>query len=194
MSNESAIKVLLGKEKWHMERKKLRTIVLGCHLVENLKWGKLCYSRQGSNIVIIYGMKNYCALGFFSGSLLKDEDHALVQPGKHSQAMRQLRFKSLGEIEKSESRITSFIEKAIQAEKDGLKVDFDERVSLKYPDELRDALKKDAALAQSFQELTPGRKRGYVLHLLDAKQSETRARRIEKCRSNIINGMGLNER
>ena len=194
MPEEFEVKKLLDKATWQNERRKLRGLILACDLDENVKWAKLCYSYEGSNAVIIYGMKNYCALGFFKGSLLKDEDGALVQPGKHSQAMRQLRFASLDEIEKGECGITSFIKKAIQVEKDGLEVNFDEKDNLDYPDELRDALDEDSKLAEAFEELTLGRRRGYVLHISDAKQSKTRIRRVENNRSRIIKGKGLNER
>ncbi len=194
MSKNPEVEKLLRQKRWEKERKKLRSLILGCDLVENVKWGKLCYSYRERNVVIVYGMKNYCALGFFKGSLLDDDVDILVQPGKHSQAMRQLRFEGLSEIEGSENRITSFIEKAIQAEKDGLEVDFGEKDNLSYPDELQDALDDNSELAEAFGDLTPGRQRGYVLHISDARQSKTRVRRIEKYRSKIMVGKGLNER
>lgn len=139
-------------------------------------------------------MKHSCAVGFFKGSLLEDEDGVLVQPGKHSQAMRRLHFESLDEIEDSEDMIRRFIQWAIQAEKDGLEVEFTEKGNLDYPGELLDALDDDPELTEAFKELTPGRQRGWVLHFSDAKQSETRARRIDKARSKIIAGKGWNER
>ena len=188
------VETLLNTKTWHKERKKLRSLMLDCGLGEDVKWGKLCYSCHGSNVVIIYGLKDYCALGFFKGALLVDDAKVLVQPGKHSQAMRQLRFKNLDEIIGSEDLIRSYIEKAIQAEKDGREVAFAEKDNLAYPDELQDALDDDAELAKAFDKLTPGRQRGYVLHFADAKQSKTRTSRIVKCRSKIIDGKGLNQR
>ena len=194
MSEKSEVKKLLDQKNWQEERKKLRSLILDCDLQEAVKWGKLCYRFNDSNVVIIYGMKNYCALGFLKGSLLEDDDEVLVQPGKHSQAMRQLRFEGLEQIEDREAQIREYIGKAIQAEKDGLAVDFDEKDDLEYPDELQDALDDDSELAEAFEELTPGRQRGYVLHISDAKKSETRERRIEKARSKIMRGKGINER
>nr|WP_306263839.1 DUF1801 domain-containing protein [Pararhizobium sp. IMCC3301] len=185
---------LLNTAKWYKERRKLRSLILDCGLDENVKWGKLCYSYRSSNVVIIYGLKTYCALGFFKGSLLDDNKDVLVQPGKHSQAMRQLRFENLDEITDSENLIKSYIGKAIQVERDGLEVDFDEKHTLAYPDELQVALNENPELAEAFNELTPGRQRGYVLHFSDAKQSRTRTSRIEKSRSKIMDGKGLNER
>jgi len=190
----SVVKTLLAQQNWHEERKALRALILDCGLKEQVKWGKLCYAHDEANIVIIYGMKNYCAIGFFKGALLEDENDALVQPGKHSQAMRQLRFKNLTEIKDSENGVTSFIRKALQVEKDGLEVDFGEKDNLDYPEELQDALDGDPELAEAFENLTPGRQRGYVLHVFDAKQSATRLRRIEKNRTSILLGKGLNER
>lgn len=185
---------ILNKPIWQEERKRLRSLILDCGLDESVKWGKLCYSYHGSNAVIIYAMKNYCALGFFKGALLEDDKNILVKPGKHSQAMRQMRFSGLQEITDSENIIKAYIAKAIQAEKDGLEVDFDAKENLTYPDELVDILDGDPELAEAFDTLTPGRKRGYILHFTDAKQSKTRVARIEKSREKILKGKGYNER
>ncbi|HEY9092640.1 YdeI/OmpD-associated family protein [Parasphingorhabdus sp.] len=185
---------LLNKPIWQEERKKLRSLILDCGLDESVKWSKLCYSYQGSNAAIIYAMKNYCALGFFKGALLEDDKNILVKPGKHSQAMRQMRFSGLQEITDNENTIKAYIAKAIQAEKDGLEVDFDAKENLTYPDELVDILDGDPELAEAFDTLTPGRKRGYILHFTDAKQSKTRVARIEKSREKILKGKGYNER
>ncbi|MEM5492612.1 YdeI/OmpD-associated family protein [Hoeflea sp. AS16] len=194
MTMGTEIKNLLAQPDWHNERKKLRSLARDCGLEERVKWGKLCYGLGSANVVIIYGMKNYCALGFFKGALLEDEDHVLVPPGKHSQAMRQLRFKSLEEIEQLTDVITSFIRKAVQAEKNGLKIDFKEKHCLDYPEEFQEALAEDPELAEAFKDLTSGRQRGYVLYISDAKQSETRARRVERIRPRILQGKGFNER
>ena len=194
MADNTQIDDLLNQKNWQDERRRLRDILLDSSLEERVKWGKLCYAWEGSNVAIIYGMKNSCAVGFFKGSLLEDGDDVLVQPGKHSQAMRRLHFESLDEIEDSEDTLRRFIERAIQAEKDGLGVEFTEKDNLNYPDELQDALDDDPELAEAFEELTPGRQRGWVLHFSDAKQSETRARRVDNARSKIIARKGWNER
>lgn len=194
MVDDSVVKDLLNQESWQHERRKLRDILLDCGLEERVKWRKLCYAHEDSNVAIIYGMKTSCAVGFFKGSLLEDEDGVLVQPGRHSQAMRRLHFESLKEIKDSEDMIRRFIGRAIQAQKDGLEVEFTEKDNLDYPDELQNALDDDPELAEAFEELTPGRQRGWVLHFSDAKQSGTRARRVDKARSKIINKKGWNER
>lgn len=194
MADDPSVNDLLGKKNWNTERRALRDLILDCGLEEAVKWAKLCYTYKGNNVVIIYGKKNHCALGFFKGSLLEDPDDVLVRPGKHSQAMRQMRFESLEEIADSEALIRQFIEKAVQAEKDGLEVDFSERDDLDYPAELRDALDDDAELAKAFEDLTPGRQRSYVLHIGDARKSETRARRVRKAKPKIMMGKGHNER
>ena len=194
MADDSEVEDLLNQKNWQDERRRLRDMLLDSGLEERVKWGKLCYAWEGSNVAIIYGMKNTCAVGFFKGSLLEDEDGVLLQPGKHSQAMRRLHFESLVEIEGSDEIILRFIDRAIQAEKDGLEVEFTEKDKLDYPDELQDALDEDPELAEAFENLTPGRQRGWVLHFSDAKRSETRVRRIDKARSKIIAGKGWNER
>ena len=194
MADVSEVKDLLNQKNWQDERRRLRDILLDCGLEERVKWGKLCYTWEDSNVAIIYGMKNSCAVGFFKGSLLEDEGGVLVQPSKHSQAMRRLHFESLDEIEDNEDMIRRFTQQAIQAEKDGLKVEFTEKDNLDYPDELQDALDDDPELAEAFEELTPGQQRGWLLHFSDAKKSETRARRVDKARSKIIAGKGWNKR
>lgn len=194
MVDDPEVEELLNQENWQKERRKLRDILLGSGLEERVKWGKLCYAWEGSNVAIIYGMKYSCAVGFFKGSLLEDEDGVLVQPGRHSQAMRRLHFAKPEEIEDSEDTIRRFIDRAIQTEKDGLEVEFIEKDNLEYPDELQDALDDDPELAEAFEELTQGRQRSWILHFSDAKQSETRSRRVDKARLKIIAGKGWNER
>jgi uncharacterized protein YdeI (YjbR/CyaY-like superfamily) len=194
MADSPEVKDLLNKTNWQDERRKLRDIILDCGLEERVKWGKLCFAFEDSNVVIIYGMKNSCSLGFFKGALLEDEDDLLVQPGKHSQAMRRLHFESLEGIVDGEATIRRFVDRAIQVEKDGLEVAFSEKDNLDYPGELQDAIDDDPDLAEAFDELTPGRQRGWVLHFSDAKQSETRKRRIDQARLRIIAGTGRDEK
>lgn len=190
----SRVEALLRKAEWQAERKRLRTIILGCQLTEDVKWGKLCYTFRDSNVVMIYGMKRYCALGFFKGALLKDVSGILVRPGKHSQAMRQIRFSTLREIDEMEADVRQYIDAAIEVEKSGLKIDFRERNELELPDELRAELDEDPALKAAFRGLTPGRKRGYILHVSGAKRPDTRVSRIKKCVPRILAGKGVNER
>lgn len=191
---ESDIAKLLDRENWHDERLKLHAILLECGLDVQVKWGKLCYSHQGGNVAIIHATKNYCALGFFKGALLKDTAGVLTSPGSHSQAMRQFRFEDLNRIAGCEGLIRHFVREAIHLELDGRKVDFDAKDNLVYPPELQDALNDDPELAKAFDDLTPGRRRGYVLHISDAKQSGTRVSRIRKCLPRILAGKGFNER
>lgn len=185
---------ILNQEKWHKERKTLRSLLLDFGLEEEVKWGKLCYTFQGSNVAIIYGLRNYCAVGFFKGSLLSGDEDVLIKPGKHSRAMRQIRFSGLKDITAREKTLVGYIEQAIQIEKDGLEVDFDENDELSCPDELKDAFDDDPDFAAAFENLTPGRQRGYVIHFSGAKQSKTRASRIRKCKPDILDGKGLNGR
>ncbi len=185
---------LLSQPQWHDERKRLQAIALSCQLTESVKWGKLCYSVQSGNVAMIFGMKDYCAFGFFKGSLLKDPERILVAPGEHSQAMRQARFTQLSEIEAQSAVFEAYLLEAIALEKAGAKVDFNEKHELAYPAELQTALDGNAALKAAFEALTPGRQRGYILHFSGAKQSSTRASRIEKCMPDILAGKGLNGR
>ncbi|MCE8016157.1 hypothetical protein HOP62_08715 [Halomonas sp. MCCC 1A17488] len=188
------VEALLSQPQWHEERKKLRAIALACQLSESVKWGKLCYSFQNGNVAMIFGMKDYCALGFFKGSLLKDPARILVAPGEHSQAMRQTRFTREEEIDAQAATLSAYLHEAIELEKAGAKVDFIEKHELTYPEELQAALDENAGLKAAFEALTLGRQRGYILHISGAKRSSTRVSRIEKCTPDILAGKGLNGR
>lgn len=183
---------LAGAEKWRQETRQLRRIILGCGLTEELKWGKPCYTLQDSNILIIQGFKEYCALMFCKGALLKDAHGILKKPGEHSQAARQIRFTNAAEVVGMKTVLKAYIRESIQAEKAGLKVNF-QRNPEPVPVELRKRLDENPALKTAFESLTPGRQRGYILYFSAPKQSKTRESRIEKCRRHILKGKGLND-
>jgi len=180
-------------KKWKQESKKLRTIVLDCGLTEELKWGKPCYTFQGSNVVLIHGFKDYCALLFFKGALLKDAKGVLVQQTENVQAARQFRFTNLREIAEKETTLKAYIKEAIDVEKAGLEVDYKKTSEFKISEEFQNKVDEIPALRTAFDALTPGRQRGYILYFSAAKQSKTREARIEKCMQQILNGKGLND-
>jgi uncharacterized protein YdeI (YjbR/CyaY-like superfamily) len=178
-------------KKWQQEMGKLRRISLDCGLTEELKWGKPCYTFQKSNIVIIQGFKEYCALMFCKGALLNDADRILVTPG-NMQAARQIRFINVREIVEMEPVVKAYVYEAIAAEKAGLKVEFKKNPE-PIPEELQNKLDEIPALKTAFDALTPGRQRGYILYFSAPKQYKTRASRIEKCMQQILNGKGLDD-
>ena len=180
-------------EKWGEESAKLRTIILGCGLTEELRWGKPCYTFQNSNIVLMHGFKDYCAILFVKGALLKDPKGILVQQTQNVQAARQVRFAGIREITKLEPVLKAYIKEAIEAEKAGLKVDYRKTSEFPIPAEFQKKLEQVPALKTAFYALTPGRQRGYLLHFSGAKQSQTREARVEKCMPQILKGKGLND-
>jgi uncharacterized protein YdeI (YjbR/CyaY-like superfamily) len=175
---------------WREETKKLRKIARGCGLTEELKWGKPCYSFQESNVVIIQGFKEYCALMFCKGALLKDPKGILKRIGEHTQAARQARFTNVREIAEAEPTLKAYIYEAVEAEKAGLKVILNKNL-IPIPKELQNKLGDIPALKTAFYALTPGRQRGYIYYFSAAKQSKTRESRIEKCRRKILEGKGM---
>jgi uncharacterized protein YdeI (YjbR/CyaY-like superfamily) len=179
--------------KWQEEYQKLRTIVLDCGLSEELKWGVPCYTFQKSNIVLIHGFKEYCALLFHKGVLLSDTNSLLIQQTQHVQAARQIRFAHIQQIEELESTIKEYIFEAIEVEKAGLEVKLKETSEFIVPEEFQRKLNEYPELRRAFEGLTPGRQRSYLLHFSQAKQSKTRESRIEKCTQKILNGEGLND-
>lgn len=179
--------------KWQQEYRKLRSIALDCGITEELKWGVPCYTYNKSNVVLIHGFKDYCALLFHKGALLKDTEDILIQQTENVQAARQLRFTNLDEILELEPVIKAYIHEAIEVEKAGLKVQLKKTKEFDMPEEFRTVLEEDPELKDAFEALTPGRQRAYLLHFSGAKQAKTRVSRIEKCIPQIFNGKGLND-
>jgi uncharacterized protein YdeI (YjbR/CyaY-like superfamily) len=193
MKTKTTVDAYLSKaEKWREETKKLRMIMLDCGLTEELKWGKPCYTFQKSNIVIIQGFKEYCALLFCKGALLKDPKGILKKPGENTQAARRVQFTQVREIAAMKSVLKAYIHEAIAAEKAGLKVNFKKNPE-PIPGELQNKLREIPALKTAFAALTPGRQRAYILYFSAPKQSKTREARIEKCMRQILRGKGLND-
>src|SRR6185503_18103103 len=181
------------EKKWQEEIRKLRSIVLDCGLAEELKWGCPCYTFEKRNIVLIHVFKEYCALLFFKGALLKDAEGLLIQQTKNVQAARQIRFTSLREIVEKETILKGYIREAIEVEKAGLKVKFKKTSEFSIPEEFQNRLDEMPALETAFDALTPGRQRAYILYFSAPKQSKTRESRVKKCMPHILNGKGLND-
>ncbi|MXW37692.1 MAG: hypothetical protein F4Z65_05435 [Acidobacteria bacterium] len=179
---------------WRAEKQRLRAILLDFPLTEELKWRQPCYVFEGSNVVIVGGFKQTVDLGFFKGALLDNPHGLLVPPGPHSQASRQLRFTSVGEIEEKEPIIRATLQNAIEVERAGLKVDFRQKHDLVPVAELLAKIESDPEFQAAFEALTPGRQRGYNLFFGAAKQSKTRAARIEKHAARILEGKGMHDR
>ena len=180
-------------KKWQEELEKLRNVVLDCQLTEELKWGVPCYTFQKSNIVLIHGFKEYCALLFVKGALLSDADGILIQQTKNVQAGRQIRFTNVREIVRMKPILKAYIYEAIEVEKAGLKVNLKKTTEFIIPEEFQNKLDEIPALKTAFNALTPGRQRAYILYFSAPKQSKTRASRVEKCMQQILNGKGLND-
>jgi uncharacterized protein YdeI (YjbR/CyaY-like superfamily) len=179
--------------KWQKEYEKLRTIILACGLIEELKWGCPCYTLENTNIVLIHGFKEYCALLFFKGALLNDPNGILIQQTKNVQSARQIRFTNAREIVKMEKILKAYVFEAIEVERAGLKVKLKKTSEFKIPEEFQKRLDKNTALKKAFDALTPGRQRAYIFYFSQAKQSQTREARIEKYIKQILNGKGLDD-
>ena len=178
---------------WQQEYEKLRKIVLECDLTEELKWGCPCYTFEKRNIVLIHGFKEYCALLFVKGALLKDPKGILIQQTENVQSARQVRFTSAREIVKMKGTLKAYIREAIAAEQSGLKVSLKKTSEFAMPEEFKGKLDEVPALKKAFKALTPGRQRGYLLYFSQPKQSKTRQARVEKSVPQILNGRGLND-
>lgn len=178
---------------WREAFTKLRSILLDGQLAEDLKWGHPCYALDGRNIVLMHGFKEYCALLFFKGALLKDFHGVLVQQTENVQSARQMRFTSVAEIIEMEPVIRAYVADAIDVEKSGLTVSKKSTKAYAVPEELQARLDDNPALKTAFEALTPGRQRAYLLHFAAPKQSKTREARVEKHTPQILSGKGLND-
>lgn len=191
--NPKVDQFLSKAKKWQDEMTLLREMVLECKLTEDFKWMHPCYTLDNANIVLIHGFKDYCALLFFKGVLMKDEKGILIQQTENVQDRRQLRFKSVAEIEKLESVIKDYINEAIAIEKAGLKVVMKTTAEFNMPEEFQTVLEEMPELNKAFYALTPGRQKAYLLYFSSAKQAKTREARIEKHLDKILDGKGLDD-
>ncbi|TGK54372.1 hypothetical protein EHQ16_11130 [Leptospira kanakyensis] len=178
---------------WKKEFEILRSIAMGSKLVEEIKWGQPCYTLNGQNIFLIHGFKDYCAILFFKGALLKDPKNILIQQTKNVQSARQIRFQNVSEIKKLKTIIKSYIKEALQIEESGKKVKMKKTTEFEVVEEFLRRMEQNPKLQTAFESLTPGRQRAYLLHFSGAKKSETREERISKQEKNILNGKGLND-
>lgn len=179
--------------KWQKELQALRTIALDCQLTEVMKWRVPCYTFQGKNVILISGLKEFCAISFMKGALLEDANNILSKAGENTRAARLIRFTNVSEIVDMKTVLKSYVHEAIGLEKAGAKVDLQADRAIDIPDELQSKFEESPAFKSAFDALTPGRQRGYILHFSSAKQSKTRVSRIESCVQKILDGKGIND-
>jgi len=185
------VKVPYAK-KWQKEAQKLRKIVLDCDLIEEIKWGKPCFTYQKKNVAIVIPLRDSCALSFFKGALLSDPKHILQKIGQ-AQAGRWIKFTSFKEITAMQSILKKYIYEAIEVEESGKKVTLKRISDYAIPEELQAGLDAAPELRAAFEALTPGRRKSYIFHVSGAKQAKTRMARVERCVPMILSGRGFNE-
>lgn len=192
-SNPMVDAFMKSADKWQVEYRRLREIILDSELIETLKWGVPCYTLNDKNVVLIHGFKDYCALLFIKGSLLRDTHRILIQQTENVQAGRQIRFTNLEQIISMEPGLRAYLEEAINIEKSGLIVNMKTHVDSQYPEEFVRKCEELPSLKIAFDALTPGRQRAYLLYFSAPKQEKTREARIEKCIPNILAKKGLDD-
>ena len=191
MKDPNVDEFIQSADKWQAEMAYLRFLLLDCLMVETYKWRTPVYMVGKKNIIAIGSLKGHCALSFFNGALLEDEDNLLIKPGEHTQLGRWMKFSSVEEILAKEDIIKAYILEAIEVEKLGLKMD--KPAEIPYPEELVTIFAAKPALKTAFEKLTPGRQRVYLMHFSDGKQSATRTARIEKNEKYILKGIGITD-
>lgn len=192
--NQQAEQFFAKANKWKEEFYLLRTIIReNKSLEEDYKWMHPCYTFQGKNIILIHGFKNYCAVLFHKGALLKDPKNILIQQTENVQSARQIRFTSAEQITKLKSVMKAYIKEAIEIEKSGKKVEVKKVNDYPVPEEFQNILDENEALSKAFYSLTPGRQKGYLFYFNQAKKSKTRAARIKKYIPKILDNKGLDD-
>lgn len=192
--NLQAEKFFEKAKKWKEEFYLLREILTENNsLEEDYKWMHPCYTLDGKNVVLIHGFKEYCALLFHKGILMKDPQNILIQQTENVQSARQIRFRNIEEVEKQRTIIKKYIHEAVKIEQSGQKVELKKVSEYPFPEEFQRALDEDKALSESFYALSPGRQKGYLFYFNQAKQSKTRETRIEKYHQNILDGKGIDD-
>ena len=171
----------------------LRGIALSVFQEESMKWGTPCYTYNGKNVVALFSFKDNCGFSFFKGPLLADQHQMLVAPSETAQTFRLLRFKNLSEILEKQEQIRSYLFEALEVEKAGLKLQLRPATEFPVPEELNAQFQADSSFETAFRALTPGRQKNYLRHFNEAKQSATRAARIEKYKPFIFRGIGFDE-
>lgn len=184
---------LTRQKTWREEMAMLRALILETGLTEDLKWGQPCYAEGGKNVVLIHGFKEYCAILFVKGALLEDPKKVLIQQTKNVQAARQIRFTSVKDVERLGKTVKSYVREAIAIERAGKKVPMKKTEDMEMPEELAAALAKSAKLRAAFAALTPGRQRGYIFHVGQAKLAKTREERVKKHAPRILQGLGFDD-
>jgi uncharacterized protein YdeI (YjbR/CyaY-like superfamily) len=184
---------LKREKKWRKEFEQLRRILLASGLTEELKWGQPCYMIDEKNVALIHGFKEYCAILFHKGALLKDPQGVLIQQTKNVQAARQIRFTSAEAVVKLEKTLKSYLREAIEIERAGLKVPLKKTADFELPEEFEAQLARNAKLKAAFAALTPGRQRAYIFHFSQPKLTKTRTARVEKHVPRILKGLGLDD-
>lgn len=180
-------------DKWQEEVILLRSLLLDTQLNEDLKWGCPTYTLSTGNVALIHHFKDYCAVLFFKGALLKDPNALLIQQTENVQAARQMRFSSLLQLKEQETILKAYLYEAIEVEKAGLKVELKKTKEFTMVEEFESKLSAIPELKTAFESLTPGRQRGYLLYFSSAKQAKTREARIEKYIPQILSGKGLED-
>jgi uncharacterized protein YdeI (YjbR/CyaY-like superfamily) len=183
-----------GMRAWRAELEALRPVLLGAGLDEEFKWRKPCFTHAGSNVVIFQPFKELCALLFFKGALLQDPDGALTEQGEDTRSALRLEFRCVADVTAAKRTLAALVQDAIYVEQAGLSVP--ERTPTDegpYPEELGTLLDADPALRDAWERLTPGRRRGWLLHFNGAKQSKTRTARIERATPRILEGFGIHD-
>ena len=179
--------------RWQKELLLIRKIILKSEVEEQIKWGVPCYTFENKNIILVTAFKDYCAISFFKGSLLKDEKNLLVSPGENSQAAKYFRFQNSKEIESNSKHILNYIKEAVDIEKEGKTINFKSISEYAIPEELKKEFKDNPELEEAFHKLTPGRKRGYLIYFSQPKQSSTKETRIKKYAHLILQGKGMQD-
>ena len=178
--------------RWTTELQMLRELVRQTELVEEMKWGSPCYTLNGRNVLMLAALRDFCAISFLNGAALVDERGLLQSPGPNSRYARYLTFTSISQISQSQLQIAELVEQAIQFARSGARFSppADERP---LPDELVARLESDPQLQQAFDALTPGRQRSHLIYIDQAKSTDARERRVERCVPRILLGKGFNE-
>ncbi|SDI10043.1 YdeI/OmpD-associated family protein [Salipiger marinus] len=182
-----------GAAPWETELRHLRAILRAGPVTETLKWKQPCYTAHGGNVAILWGMKGRFGLSFFKGVLLTDPEGILVAPGENSRSSRMVVLTDLAQVAPLADVLQRYLAEAVALEAEGRRVTF-AKDDLDLPEELTEALAQDPALAAAFDALTPGRRRGYILHFGQAKQADTRRARIARWAPRILAGKGMQDR
>ena len=144
---------------------------------ETMKWSFPHFEYEGM-LGSMAAFKQHINWGFWKAKLMKDPHGLLTVMDKHSMG-----YGNVTDISQlpPDKVILEYIREAVALNEQGIRAPAPQKKTkpeLKVPDYFMAALKKNKKALATFEAFSPSHKRDYVEWIVEAKQEETRAKRL----------------